>query len=149
MLGKNAKTIHSNPITYQTRPIMHPHQGLHMETNATTPIIAMRTITPMITALKENTAAEPNHHRHPLSHPPSGHTTLRSTITATTTHVNLITMTTITIATTVVAVVIETAVTDAIMTTVVIVDSQTRSTTIATPTYTPCFRLALSFLPLI
>ena len=118
-----------------------------METNATTTMIAMI----VIAALIENIAAEANHHRHPLSHPPSGHKTLRPTTaaTATTTHVTLMTMTTITIATTVVAVVIETAVTDAIMTTVVIVDSQTRSTTIATPTYTPCFRLALSFLPLI
>ena len=115
-----------------------------METNATTTMIAMI----VIAALIENIAAEANHHRHPLSHPPLDHKILRSTITAITTHVNLITTTTITIATTVVAVVIATAVTDAIMTTVVIVDSQTLSTTIATPTYTPCFRLALSFLPL-
>ena len=56
-------------------------------------------------------------------------------------------MTTIAIATTVVAVVTATAMI-AILTTNVIADSQTLSTTIATPTYTPCFRLALSFLPL-
>ena len=100
-----------------------------------------------IAALIETIAAEANHHRHPLSHPPLDHKILRSTIAATTTLVNP--MTTITIATTVVAVVIETAVTDAIIATVVIADSQTRSTTIATPTCIPCFRLALSFLPLI
>ena len=125
---------------------MHPHQGLHMETNATTTMIAMRSITPMITALKENNAAEANHHRHPLSHPPLDHKILSPTIDPTTTLVNL--MTTITIAPLVVAVVTATAVI-AILTTIVLADSQTLSTTTATPTCIPCFRLALSFLPLI
>ena len=91
-------------------------------------------------------AAEANH-QHPLSHPLSDHKKQRSTVAAIAPPVNLIT--TKTIATTVVAVVTATAVTDVIVTTVKITDSQTLSTTIATPTYTPCFRLALSFLPLI
>ena len=113
--------------------------------------VAITTLTTMITMIgitaligtnipKITIAAEANH-QHPLSHPPLDHKKQRSTVAATATLVDL--KATNTTATTVVAVVNATAVTDATMTTVILADSQTLSTTTATPICIPCFRLAL------
>ena len=42
-LEPNARTSHTNPLTNQTRPIMSPLQGAHMETQ-----VAITTLTTMI-----------------------------------------------------------------------------------------------------